>query len=45
MIAHVLAGEERQVYCQFAMTFDEANADSREHDGAWWQIGAPAHPG
>ena len=33
---HVLAGEPRQVYCQFAMTFDEANQDSREHGGEWW---------
>src|ERR1017187_6678674 len=35
-ISHVLAGEPDKAYCQFAMTFDEANQDSREHGGEWW---------
>ena len=35
----VLAGKPREVYCQFAMTFDEANQESREHGGEWWQDG------
>jgi hypothetical protein len=35
-LEHVLAGEPHQVYCQFAMTFDEANEASREHSGEWW---------
>lgn len=38
-LAHVLAGEPRQVYCQFAMTFDEANGESREHGGEFWSDG------
>ena len=35
-VAHVLAGEPRRVYCQFTMTFDEANQSSREGGGEWW---------
>jgi hypothetical protein len=35
----VLAGRPREVYAQFAMTFEEANAESREHDGEWWADG------
>ena len=29
----VLAGNAREAYYQFAMTFEEANAESREHGG------------
>ena len=36
ILGHVLAGEPRKVYCQFARTFDEANQSSREHGGEWW---------
>jgi hypothetical protein len=39
-LGHVLAGEPRKAYYQFAMTFTEADEMSREHDGAWWQDGA-----
>lgn len=35
----VQADEPRKVYYQFAMTFAEANEDSREHGGEWWQDG------
>src|ERR1017187_2252560 len=35
-ISHGLAGDTDKVYCQFVMTFDEANQESREHDGEWW---------
>lgn len=38
-LEHVLAGDPRKVYCQFTMTFDEANEASRESGGAWWQDG------
>lgn len=40
----VLAGEPRKVYYQFAMTFDEANEDSREHGGEWWADGRWSQP-
>jgi hypothetical protein len=36
VLGHVLSGEPREAYCQFAMTFDEANEESREHGGEWW---------
>lgn len=39
-IGHVLAGEPKRAYCQFAMTFTEADETSREHDGPHWQDGA-----
>jgi hypothetical protein len=38
-LEHVLAGESRRVYRQFAMTFDEANQSSRESGGEWWSDG------
>jgi len=45
VLEHVLAGEPRKAYYQFAMTFDEANDKSREtgergEPGAeWWSDG------
>ena len=38
-LEHVLAGEPRKAYCQFAMTFDEANQSSRESGAEWWSDG------
>jgi hypothetical protein len=42
--AHVLAGEARRVYCQFVLPFEEANRESREHGGDWWQDGEWQRP-
>ena len=35
----VLAGRSSEVYCQFTMTFSEANNESREGGGDYWADG------
>jgi len=36
-LAQVLAGHPTHVYYQFAMSFDEANRESADHDGPVWE--------
>jgi hypothetical protein len=37
LIGHVVAGNPREVYFQFAMTWDEALAKDRKHGGTSWE--------
>jgi hypothetical protein len=37
-IKHVVAGNPRKVYFQFAMTWEEALAEDREHGGTAWEV-------
>lgn len=37
IVDHVAAGNAREAYHQFAMTWDEALASDREHDGEVWK--------
>jgi hypothetical protein len=41
IVGHVMAGNAREVYCQFAMSYEEANADSREHGGVVLPVAEP----
>ena len=44
LVEHVLAGEPRKAYYQFAMSFDEADRMSREHGGMYQENGEWVEP-
>lgn len=38
LVEHVAAGNAREAYYQFTMTWEEALADDREHGGDVWAV-------
>lgn len=45
VVAHVVSGEPRKAYFQFAMTWDEALEKDREHGGEVWRVFAGRQDG
>lgn len=43
-LAQVTSGEPRRAYFQFAMTWDEALSEDREHGGEAWRDFSPPLP-
>ena len=43
-LGHIMEGNPRRAYSQFAMTWDEALAEDRKHGGEAWSAFEPTPP-